>query len=502
MARMISSEYTPKLAFTLRTVFNDGSYNDRVFHIGDLVENLRYSENRQIKSATGVLKKIVYTVKSTATSRRYNNLSTARSYFSEDVVATQLVIDASSQYDSNVIKIPTRELLEDAGVANVNHMEFFLTYGIDFRSDMSDLSHNEFSLWEGAQVNGLHYLTSDQIPVSGTIMAIQYNVKTLQPTALICVNDDGLMNIDMDAVIKIDEIFESVDPTTADFSTLLASGGFLKLGVGTTSSVIAINDDTTIVGAYPGLSGLERKKAGLKETVLSGNFSLAKLGSSITLVGLTLTKNAVLRFTNSGDITLKNCIIEDQIASDTNACNVFPSGNAIRMEVVGCYFGNCNTDNGIKMKNCLELNAPLKDGTVISGNYFEKTPARNNLICLYAAEDGATIDVSENIFEFSGNGIRVGTKGNVKVTYNLIKNTYYDTYTSGDDVAYAGLLLIQPYGTTTTSFAGNVININKTVHKDKQQLWYMYCGKDDTQITGALQPTVSVNGVVVMEPEV
>ena len=152
------------------------------------------------------------------------------------------------------------------------------------------------------------------------------------------------------------------------------------------------------------------------------------------------------------------------------------------------------------MKNCLELNAPLKDGSIISHNYFEKTPARNNMICLYAAEDGATIEVSNNIFEFSGNGIRVGTKGDVKVNYIIDGNTYYSTYTE-TDVEYAGLLLVQPYAKQTASLAKNVINISNTKHNDDKQLWYLYYGKNDTQITKSLQPTVIVDDVIEMKPE-
>lgn len=73
-------------------------------------------------------------------------------------------------------------------------------------------------------------------------------------------------------------------------------------------------------------------------------------------------------------------------------------------------------------------------------------------------------------------------------------NTYKETSATPE---WSGILLIQPYGKKTTSFAGVTINIEGTKYEGGEitQDWYLYCGDGDTQITEELAPTLYENGV-------
>ena len=70
----------------------------------------------------------------------------------------------------------------------------------------------------------------------------------------------------------------------------------------------------------------------------------------------------------------------------------------------------------------------------------------------------------------------------------LRTTTATDDTDAGD---YAGLLLVQPYGKQTESFENCRILINNTTKptdEGKEQLFYVYCGANDTVLTPATLP--------------
>ena len=65
-----------------------------------------------------------------------------------------------------------------------------------------------------------------------------------------------------------------------------------------------------------------------------------------------------------------------------------------------------------------------------------------------------------------------------------------------NDGAWAGILIIQPYGTRTVTMADCVINLDGNKGDESEQLWYTYCGPSDTQLDDTTKPKVYVNGVL------
>ena len=93
--------------------------------------------------------------------------------------------------------------------------------------------------------------------------------------------------------------------------------------------------------------------------------------------------------------------------------------------------------------------------------------------------------------QYSANAVRVGTKGDANCTINLIGNSYDET---DSDPAWAGILLVQPYGKATTNMSNVKINIDKTDAKCGGQLCYLYMGSADTQLTDEQKPKIKIDG--------
>lgn len=237
---------------------------------------------------------------------------------------------------------------------------------------------------------------------------------------------------------------------------------------------------------------------GENESIINGAINISG-NSDVVLEGLTFTENALIEIENNGSLTLKNCKIVN-VTPDTAKTFIVKStqSNPIKLTIENCYFGSNTTTSTGNVYNGLELNCTLKDGSSISNNYCAAAVCTHNMINIYAVEEGATIYINNNHFEYSANAIRIGIKGEPTCTIVCNGNAYDATDITYPD--YAGLLLVQPYGNQTTSFANCTIKIDNTVHSDDEQLYYLYAGAGDMQFTDNNKPTIIVNGVTEVQP--
>lgn len=119
MARVVKNTDAQVISCQVITTFQNGTTSTKSLKVGDIVEGLRYIENSELKSVTGKLTKININIK-TVTKVDLNNV---KDYFSNDVEVKSLVIDASEQYQSNVITVNAREIVEDEGVFDVTRVD-------------------------------------------------------------------------------------------------------------------------------------------------------------------------------------------------------------------------------------------------------------------------------------------------------------------------------------------------------------------------------------------
>lgn len=506
MARLVKSSYEGSISVVIQTLLNDGGCKEKEYHIGDMIENLRYIENAEIHTITGRLSDITF--RNMGIIRKYASAVTAKSNFASDVLALDIVVDNSEKYHSNVITIPCNEIIEDTGVVNVMRVKTYLKYGIKFHSYLTDGDENNFVINEGDTINGLLYMspTGDKT-ISGRVVAFTYD-GNLVPVTMVMVADNHIMEISMITVKDILGVSAPVAPLNLVTELKDSESGVVALTPGTITGEIVIPTDVkaetiTICGAGAGIRALDRRNNCngdyAEETIFAGKITVPE-GKKVVLDGLVLTGAAMITTKNVPEVTLKNTIVEKMVPNGDNSFLVYTvkSDAPTKLNISKCYFGeNLPDENGVLMKNGFELAAPVAAGSVISDNYFANGTQRNNTICLYNIEDGADIRIDNNYFERSANAIRVGCMGEPK---NVRIDVYNNTYTETDsDPAYAGLLLIQPYGKTTVSLAGVTIsmrsNNNETEH---EQLFYVHCGAGDTQLTDETLPLVYVDGICVL----
>ena len=494
MARIVNSINKPCLSLVVTTVLTNGDKLEKVLKIDDMVDGLRYVENGQIKTVTGRVSNISYT--KSAISRNYLSMRNLKSYFSTDVKPKFIEIDCSTEFHSNIVKIPVMELIEDLGVSGVEKMTCRLEYGISVTVSLSDGTTDTLVINEGQVVNDLVYISkSGEKVVDAKIVAFTTD-KDLNPVKVHTITNSRILTLDVLQLKDIGTVDSVVVPgSSIQFALDNATADSVYFSAGKFEEPMTINKTINISGAKAGVGLAYRNKETLEgETIIDGKIDVAA-GTSVSLDGVALTGNALVSLVDAGTVSMKNCIITNLTADDGGKC-VFVASSATeptKLTINGCYFGNNSTADEKGFKNTLELGCKLADGSYFSNNYFADKCSRNNDICIYDVEDGAVITVAHNTWEKSANGIRVGTKFDANCIINIKSNTYYAT---DDTEEWAGLLLVQPYGAATTNMSGVTINISNTTKPEKpEQLFYLYSAGSDMPFTKETLPTIMVDGV-------
>lgn len=115
MARLIKTVEAELVTCNIITRFEDGTESIKSVKIGDVVEGLRYIDNHTLLTVTGKVVQMNVTCNQ-ITAVDVNN---PEDYFGQDIIISSLVIDASEQYESKIVTVNAREIVEDEGVLNV-----------------------------------------------------------------------------------------------------------------------------------------------------------------------------------------------------------------------------------------------------------------------------------------------------------------------------------------------------------------------------------------------
>lgn len=116
MARLVKTIEGQLVRCNVVTHFEDGTESVKVLSVGDVVEGLRYIEKGEVKAATGRISAI----NTKCTSVTYVDMNHPEDYFAKDVKASTIEIDASAQYEAKLVSVEAMEIVEDAGVENVD----------------------------------------------------------------------------------------------------------------------------------------------------------------------------------------------------------------------------------------------------------------------------------------------------------------------------------------------------------------------------------------------
>lgn len=118
LARLVKTVEGQIVKCQITTYFEDGGESIKIIGVDDIVEDLRYVEDEEVKVVTGRVAAI-NTVCSNVTRV---SVSDPQDYFSRDVVASTIQVDASDQYRSELVTVPAREIVEDEGVEDVSRV--------------------------------------------------------------------------------------------------------------------------------------------------------------------------------------------------------------------------------------------------------------------------------------------------------------------------------------------------------------------------------------------
>lgn len=303
---------------------------------------------------------------------------------------------------------------------------------------------------------------------------------------------------EMMSIISKDAITDATDQDAFGNAFSNADVSVVKVAAGTYSAPVeAVTKSMMVNGAQQGVSASSGDRCtdetAETETVISGAMNFGE-GATAIVDGVTLTPNAPVTISGSADLTMRNSRIVDREPDAAKSFIIKSTSfdNKIKLNISGMYFGNNPTNETGNVYNGLELQATLQDGSVIENCYFAKDCLTHNHINIYGVEDGATIYIRNNHFECSKNAIRIGIVGEPTCTIVMEGNSYDET---DSDPAWAGLLLIQPYNTRTTSFKNLTVIMNNTTHPDDGQLYYLYAQPTDMQFTEDNVPTIIIDGV-------
>lgn len=487
----------------------DDSVKASEFYEGDVVTDFRYI-NHDIKEAD----KISGAIK--AIGHHFNRIAPGidgegKSNFAKFVDVSFAEFDASEKYKSKIVDIDGTDILsygmEDTDVVKV---EVIPTLKVKLHITMTDGKALDATLQEGQNLFNTKIITGIGKSVTGnfTLAAFLFEkneVNDITPSGVILTGDKtysisfwDINEIGADGITVTDasKLMESI--TQAD--TKKAGGVVVPAGTCTTeiTTPATLNIKAALADVPANTGNRASDTIGKDETVLAGKLT-ASSGSEVEINGAALTQGALVNIDHPKSLIIKNCKFVAATCADAKNYLLKTNGftdDATKLVVKNCYFGTNTKSAAGVMYNLFELNCKLADGSEISNNYFAKEACMHNVINVYDVADGATINISNNVFEYSANAVRIGCINAPKnVTIIMKNNTYKETDTS-DNGNWAGLFLVQPYGKQTTDMSGITIKVDGTVMPDKKgQLYYFFNNKTaDLQLTDQNAPTIIVNG--------
>ena len=389
---------------------------------------------------------------------------------------------------------------------------------VDLRMDNGTV----MNLAEGDIVRGLKYKVNGKIfTVDGAVRVINGFTKTKNTKSDECVHepylyeyitissivvdsstafDAELNTVQIANIISIESVEKNAGViaigTGAQYKPMAQviaeapAGSTIKMASGVYDAPITLDKDIKLIG--DGTVEINGPIViGNSVQTASDDGSVVK-APKVYLEGLELTGDSTITIKEADEFTMVGCTFGGHNLTKTTRPILFTSNHPCLININNNTF---KAENEFSY-NLIEITASFKDGSSICGNTFEKDCCTHNQISLYYAEDGAVIDINDNDCVESMNMMRIGFIGEPTCTINMDGNKYEITDTVEE---YAGLFLIQPYGSKTVSFGNVTINVSNTKKPDGQ-LAYMYIGNSDTKLTEDQYPTVFIDGVKTVLP--
>ena len=226
MARMIKSTRSMTLGAKLSTVFQDATVADHELKIGDVIENLRYVDNEEIVVVSGKITDIKYTMASKLTWNKKNPADT----LAKDMTLESITIDASSQYESKIVTVPVKEIVEFEEEKNVARMKYepFITYEMEL--SYSDRTTNKVNVCIGDTFDNVKIIDPDNIgtditgkfKVIGFAYAVANNAINITGIAFENIESGEQVVADFQYILELNEVYSYNITNTTELATTIA----------------------------------------------------------------------------------------------------------------------------------------------------------------------------------------------------------------------------------------------------------------------------------------
>lgn len=134
MARLIRTIENQLVTCDVITHFADGTSSRKSLKVGDVVEGLRYIENKQLLSVSGRISSMIIECNNVTPISAANPVDN----FGKDAKISSIIIDASTEYHSNVVTVNAREIVEDAGVLDVVKVDVIAVPSVTLEMSYTD----------------------------------------------------------------------------------------------------------------------------------------------------------------------------------------------------------------------------------------------------------------------------------------------------------------------------------------------------------------------------
>ena len=330
MARLIKNTKKMILGVRISTVFENETV-DRDFKIGDIVENLRYVENGEIVTVSGKVSDIRYTM---ATKLSWNKKD-PKDTLSADMTLNDLVLDISRQYESEVVSIPIREIVEFADELDVVRMKYnpFIVYEMELK--YSDLAVKRASvqigdIFDNVRIMNLINPTTIGPDITGKFEVIGFSYAVEK--GKIVINGIAFKNVDtnethvadLDHILALNEIYNyNVDEegNISEIVSSLADGDTITITgtIDTQGSPIRLTKKNLTVDLQANLISDASTESGIRIT--TGNATITGTGLVTTSTPYDADhQSGVVILSGDGELTFNgggiSAVIENDPASN------------------------------------------------------------------------------------------------------------------------------------------------------------------------------------------
>ena len=476
MARMINSVQTVDIGVKLSTIFEDGNENTRAYKVGDIVENLRYVEDKAIKVVSGKITGINYTLASKLT---WNKSKPANTLVN-DITLVSLTIDNSEKYAASTVTVPMKEIVEFVEEVDVKRMMFEPFVDVELDLSYSDNSTQHISVSVGDTFDKVVIMNPNDIgnDITGRFTVIAFAYKAVSGKVVITGiafenTDTGLTTVaDLDYIFKLNELFTYNPESVAELMTAIAS-----LQSGDTLVITTDSEGNALdtAGHAIVLTGDKEITVDMQEDIVADNANdsglQVQLGAVVTLSGSGVIKSETpydknhatgpVRVTTGGTLIFNgsgiSAVIEDDPVNkgQFGVC-VYNDGNLTINggEFIAGWYAVTTQGVATEPESVIEINGGKLVSTVDYAIYF---PGKGKLIINGGLIDGGagalcaqrgTIEINGGILQAFGTGNTgdasdgTGGLGNAVLNFAAKYGDIKATITGGTFIAKGDAILV------------------------------------------------------------